>query len=116
MIGEERTKEMRRLYDVEKMTLRDIADRFEVSPERVRQLLHADGYIPRPGGFQRTRPIPGPCDYEMKVTRIQTKSVVVSAISKWEAKNKALLQVKWDDGLPMRTTYKISRPVEITDE
>lgn len=110
MIGNERTREMRRLYDVEGMTLRDIGVRFEISAERVRQLLQADGYTPRPSRFLK---IKEPVEYEVEVTRIQTKTVVVSAISSKEARKAAPWKVNWKDGLPMRTVLKISKPVKI---
>jgi len=110
MIGSERTREMRRLYDVDEMTLQDIGVRFGISRERVRQLLTADGYTPRPSKGGRPKE---PLEFEVEVTRIQTKTVVVSAFSGREARDTAPFKVKWNDGLPMKTTYKISGAVRI---
>jgi Sigma-70, region 4 len=102
---EDRTRTMRRMYDDEQMTLREIGVRFGISAERVRQLLHADGYTPRrPQRAEQERDW-----YEIEVTRIQVKRVAVLSSSVREAKEEALLQVNWEDGLPMKTTHKVRK-------
>jgi Sigma-70, region 4 len=96
---------MLRLYNDEKLTLKQIGEVYKISGARVSQILTNVGYTPRPSGFQKKEGTPETLYYTVKVVRTQTKYVEVEAKNEKEAREKAE-RVFFGDGLPMRTKLR----------
>lgn len=99
---EARATEMRRLYDEDGLSLREIGDKYAVSAERVRQILKKTGYTARirPEFQPRLRTV------TVRVTRVQVKEIEIEDYSEPLARERALKQIVFDDGLPMRTRIR----------
>lgn len=98
---------MLRLYNEEKLTLKQIGEVFEISGARVSQILTKLGYTPRPSGFQKKEGTPETFYYTVKVVRTQTKFVEVEAKNEKEARGKAE-RLFFGDGLPMKTKLRVT--------